>query len=302
MLSEHRFTAPDGENHRVLLALPGSDKKPHAVVVAVHGFNDHAGAFADVATFLGNNAVAVYAYDQRGFGDSRVRGFWPGVSALTDDLKWITGEVRKKHPGTPLYLLGESMGGAVVMAALASPAPPYVDGVILSAPALWGRDTMPFYQRWALEAATHTVPWLELTGKELGIQASDNIEMLKRLARDPRFIHQTRVDAMAGLADLMDVAEESVGGLGGPALILYGEKDEVIPKEPVLQALRRLPPNRAPEARIALYKNGWHMLMRDLQANTVWADILAWIEGPAKPLPSGADKQGAAWLAGTHRF
>jgi hypothetical protein len=35
------------------------------------------------------------------------------------------------------------------------------------------------------------------------------------------------------------------------------------------------------------------MLLRDLQGETVWRDILAWMEDPRAPLPSGAEEQAA---------
>ena len=46
--------------------------------------------------------------------------------------------------------------------------------------------------------------------------------------------------------------------------------------------------------RVALYDSGWHMLLRDLQAATVWADIAAWIADPGAALPSGADARATA--------
>ena len=39
------------------------------------------------------------------------------------------------------------------------------------------------------------------------------------------------------------------------------------------------------------------MLLRDLQARTVWVDIAAWITDPGAPLPSGADERAATILA-----
>ena len=33
------------------------------------------------------------------------------------------------------------------------------------------------------------------------------------------------------------------------------------------------------------------MLLRDLNAETVWRDILAWIANAQAPLPSGADRR-----------
>jgi hypothetical protein len=43
------------------------------------------------------------------------------------------------------------------------------------------------------------------------------------------------------------------------------------------------------QTRFALDENGYHMLMRDLQAETVWADILSWLQNPQAVLPSGEE-------------
>jgi len=261
---------------------------PRAVVIALHGFNDYGTFFAGGAAYLAERGFATYAYDQRGFGETPARGMWPGVGVLAEDLRVMARQVQARHPATPLYLLGSSMGGAVVMVAMAAAAAPTVDGLILSAPAVWGRATMPFFQRWALAVAAHTVPWLTLTGRSLGILASDNIEMLRALGRDPLVIKGTRVDTIYGLVNLMDAAFDAAPRLRVPAFILYGANDEVIPKEPTESMISRLP--ALAHQRLALYKKGYHMLLRDLQAETVWRDIADWIEHPDRPLASGADE------------
>lgn len=282
-LAAAAFVAADGAALPLRAWRP--DGEPWAVVLALHGFNDYSNAFADVGAFLAGRGVALYAYDQRGFGATATRGLWPGIPALTSDLKTAAELLRRNHPGTPLYLLGESMGGAVAMVAMAGPWPPAVDGVVLAAPAVWGRESMPWYQRAALAVASHTVPWLKVSGRGLGLKPSDNIEMLRALSRDPLVIKETRVDAIHGLADLMDAALAAAPWLSGQVLVLYGEKDEIIPKEPSFRMLRALPRHQ----RTALYENGFHMLLRDLQAPAVWADVAAWMEDPHVPLPSGAD-------------
>jgi len=48
--------------------------------------------------------------------------------------------------------------------------------------------------------------------------------------------------------------------------------------------------------RIALYAEGYHMLLRDLRAETPLADIAHWIADRARPLPSGADRDARARL------
>jgi alpha-beta hydrolase superfamily lysophospholipase len=178
------------------------------------------------------------------------------------------------------------MGGAVAMVALAGPAPPRVDGAILLAPAVWGRANMTIFEKGALWVAAHAVPWLHLSAEGLKITPSDNIEMLRALARDPLVLKRTRADAVWGLVNLMDEAYDAASRVRGPVLMLYGKNDEIIPKEPSFEVMRRL----GPGARIAYYESGYHMLSRDLEGATVIADMAAWILDSQAPLPSGADE------------
>lgn len=289
------FHAADGTVLPVRRWLP-DDGPPKAVIVALHGFNDYSNFFVAPGLYLANTGVASYAYDQRGFGESPRPGLWPGTAALAQDVAAFTRLVRARHPGLPVYLLGHSMGGAVILVAFAGDDPPAADGVILAAPAVWGRATWTWYQRLALWIGVHTVPWLELTGRGLGIRPSDNIPMLRALGADPLVIKATRIDAIWGLSNLMDRALESAGALRVPALILYGEKDEIIPRGPTRTMLERLPPAPKGMRRVAIYEDGYHMLLRDLGSETPWKDIRQWIADRHQPLPSDADKRTGTWL------
>lgn len=272
------------------LTLPVRSWKPEdgstkAVVVALHGFNDYSNAFATPGSYLSRHGIACYAYDQRGFGNAPARGLWAGVDTYTRDLSNFIIEIRKKYPGIPLYVLGESMGGAVAIVALTGSDAPSVDGVILVAPAVWSRNTMPWYQRWMLAFTAHSVPWMQLTGDGLGVIPSDNIEMRRALGQDPLVIKATRIDAMYGLTNLMDEALSRADKLRFPTLVLYGKNDQVIPKEPTLLMIEKLPGT----TRKAFYEHGYHLLLRDLQGFKPLADIVTWIIRPDYPLPFGID-------------
>ena len=291
-LTDDAFITEDGVRLPVRTWMPESDS-PKALIIAVHGFNDYSNFFSSAGEYFSTLGIGSYAFDQRGFGATSTRGFWSGVSAYSHDLFEFSRQVREKHPELPLYLLGESMGGAVVIVAMNRLNPPDVDGVILSAPAVWGREVMPWYQRALLWITAHTLPWMTLTGESMAVTPSDNIEMLRRLGRDPLVIKETRVEAVYGLVDLMDEALQKSSHISSPTLFLYGEKDEIIPKAPIMKTLQTLPTqDKAGPVQVAFYKNGYHMLLRDLQAPVLWRDIAAWIESPKSPLPSGADQRG----------
>ncbi len=283
-IEKAHFTAADGTLLPLRRWLP-QDMPVKAVIIALHGFNDYSNAFTATGKYLSGRGIACYAYDQRGFGAAPVRGVWSGSDAYTNDLAAFATAVRALHPHVPLYVLGESMGGAVTIVAMTGNHPPDVDGVILVAPAVWARDTMPWYQRWLLAVTAHSVPWMELTGKGLKIKPSDNIDMLRGLGGDPLVIKATRIDTMYGLTDLMDAALAGGQRLHLPTLVQYGEHDQVIPQQPMLLMLAKMPATTTK----AFYKNGYHMLLRDLQGEKPLADIVAWITDHNQPLPYGND-------------
>jgi alpha-beta hydrolase superfamily lysophospholipase len=278
-------------------ALPLSVWRPHGaprvVVLALHGFNDYRQAFAEVGPFLAARGIVTYAYDQRGFGATEQRGIWPGTESLVDDARAVAALLRERHPGRPLYLLGESMGGAVAMSVL-SGTPTAADGAALVAAAVWGRATMNTLQRAALWLLAHSFPGLRLSGRGLGITASDNEAMLRALGEDPLTLKDARADALWGMTNLMDRALAAAPGLTVPALMLYGERDEIIPRRPTCRMLATL----TSSARVAIYPDGYHMLTRDLGARIVLEDLATWLGDPAAPLPSGFEAAGLPPLCG----
>jgi acylglycerol lipase len=255
---------------------------PRAVILAVHGFNDYSNAFTEFGEFAAEHGIAVHAYDQRGFGANPAAGLWPGTPALIEDLELERARIAELHPDRPVYILGESMGAAVVIAAVTSGAALDADGFILTAPAVWGGDQLnPFY-RATLWVVSRLAPGLKLTGRSLGVMASDNIDALRALSADPLFIKETRVDAIAGLVQLMDTAYAAADSFPGPVLVMVGEHDEIVPPDAQTAMLDQL---TATPCIQVIYPDGWHLLLRDLQRRVVWQDILAWIDG--EPLPSG---------------
>jgi alpha-beta hydrolase superfamily lysophospholipase len=293
-LSDTTLTTTDGETLPIRHWLPAGPltSQPRAVILALHGFNDYSNAFDAPAKIWAANGIATYAYDQRGFGGAPGRTLWPGSAALATDAVTAATLLRAKYPHTPLYLLGESMGGAVAILAATGATgirPAAVDGVILSAPAVWTRESMEFLPRMALWAGVRMFPGAVFTGESLHILASDNIPMLIALGKDPMVIKGARVDTMYGLVDLMDRTIEAAPQLTAPTLLMYGAHDAVIPVDPVRAFVAALPSDATRHDRLAYYQNGYHMLLRDLEGKKVSDDVATWVLNRGAVLPSRAD-------------
>jgi alpha-beta hydrolase superfamily lysophospholipase len=255
---------------------------PKAVIVAVHGMNDYAGAFAYAGPYWRDRGVSVYAYDQRGFGRSPNFGRWAGGETMKHDLRAVIAAVSTASPDLPIYVVGHSMGAAVILAAMED-APLDVDGAILAAPGIWGGGAMPIFYRASLNLAAAFAPAKTLTGERAERQASDNIEFLRAMLHDPLVIKETRIDAVLGAVRIMGEGWDATDETGGDILFLYGEKDEIIPVKKMKKAAARL----CGSVGVNVYPESWHLIFADNARERVFEDVLAWIATQERSRPQG---------------
>lgn len=257
------------------LALSHWDAKgePRAVILGVHGFGDYGpSTFESAAEYWATRGITTYAYDQRGFGRNPSFGRWPGAKTLVEDLRAVARHIHARHPCLPLIVVGHSMGGGVTLAAAGEGLD--AQGLVLAAPAIWGGDKMNPAYRVLAWAAALVVPDERFSGKGIvSIQASDNIPLLRALARDPHYLKPPSARELYGLVRLSDLAEEAAAHVRLPALLLLGDKDQITPNKSVRQVFRRLKGPRE----VVTYPDGWHLLFRDLQAARVWREVADWV-------------------------
>lgn len=287
-VEQERFISSDGAVLGLTVWPSELSEEPSHVVVGVHGMNDYAAAFETAAPWWAARGVTTYAYDQRGFGRSLNRGRWPKEDLLREDLRAAVRLARARHPDAVLTVVGISMGGAVAMSAFGSDDPPLgVDRLILSGPGLRGWGGLPLIHRASLWASTKVRPgWVVVPPKFATdrITPSDNIEMLRARGRDTLNTFDNRIDQVYGVVSVMENGHRAAVKLPKNTFVLYGARDDIIPKT----FMRRTAPNFPGHVRTAYYENGYHMLMRDLQAEVVWQDQLSFMQDPEAELPSAA--------------
>lgn len=266
--------------------------RERAVVLALHGFNDSRDAWEYSAPTLAKQGMTLVAPDIRGFGGAPMRGGWAGSTRMVADAREEVAQIQREHPGVPLYLIGESMGGAVLIRLMATPLAPKVAGTILLAPAVWdlgvGADI-------PLDILATFFPKNLVSGRELPVHvvASDNRAALIRLYYNPLTLRQTRLEALRGLVTLMQQAADVAPRIQGPVLCLYGDKDQLVPPQAMAHVWRVFPPR----VRLDLVTGGHHLLLRDRRGAAALLDIASWMNQPERFLPSGGDVAAAAWLA-----
>lgn len=117
---------------------------PKGIVLAVHGLAMHGKSYDHLGKTLASEGYLVFATDLRGYG--RCVDEQPGCTARdckhrvdydksTEDVTRLARTVRELYPSLPIFGLGESLGGAMVIR-IAAKNPELIDGLILSAPAV----------------------------------------------------------------------------------------------------------------------------------------------------------------------
>jgi alpha-beta hydrolase superfamily lysophospholipase len=251
---------------------------PRGALVMVHGFSSHSGLYQETARFFAEKGLAVCAYDSRGHGrSSGRRGHVRRFSNYRDDLALVVSEVNARYRGLPLFLLGHSQGGTVVLDyALERQAEvPRLAGLILLCPFLGLRLAIPAYKR-ALSPILNWL-WPTLTlGNELEAEdAARTPEVQRILAADPlvhhvataRWFSEIRATQAAVIARAADLRTPTWLGVAGGDRIVRND------------SIRAFAAAVVAPLTCEVYEGAAHELLLDPEKSRVCADIANWVVG-----------------------
>lgn len=268
------FTATDGQQLIVQEWPLPHHLAQRGTVIVVHGLGEHAGRYDHLARTLNGWGFAVRGYDQYGHGESGgARGGLPNDTRLLDDLADIVDSTRRRmDPGTPLLLLGHSMGG-LVAARFVSLAMCPVDGLILSSPAL--NPGLSRFQKFLLATLPALVPNLRV-GNGLKPQfLSHNPEVVSAYLADP-LVHDricarlARFIAQAGPAVVAAAPQWTL-----PTLLMYAGDDRLLNAQGSRDFAAAAP--RA-VVQSQCFEKLYHEIFNERDSGPVFDALHAWIE------------------------
>jgi len=263
------FQASDGAHVPYRLWLP---KRPRAALLLLHGACDYSGAFDSVGARLARAGFAVMAYDQRGFGATQSRGTWAGDERLVRDVGEAAEFFRTRlKPGLPLFVLGESMGGAVAIHAAAAQLD--IAGLVLMAPGALASPFRRSLYSWLLYAFRMIVGKRELVVERLDssdLSAADAI----RLLGDPMVMRSINAELLDGVIALACSAVDAASRVTVPTLTMVGAKDDLLRRDCILQ----LHQNLAGPKSWADIEDGPHLLLHWTRGKEVLRTVRRWIE------------------------
>ena len=251
---------------------PGMAK---AVVALVHGFGEHCDRYCTVTTALTQAGYAVFGFDNQGHGRSEgQRGHINRWQDYRDNVSAFLAKVRHHEPSLPLFVLGHSLGGLIVLDfALMSPAG--LSGIVISGPPIRPVGIAKPY----LVAIARILSgvWPRFT-MNVGTGAQS-------LSRDPDVVQQIQNDPLKhsmatvrwGTECLVAIAavRRNISQLQVPILLVHGSADKVNDVQGSEEIFERI---TTTDKTLKIYPGSYHEPHNDLDRNQVMNDLVHWLD------------------------
>ncbi|MFO7930892.1 MAG: alpha/beta hydrolase [Thermodesulfobacteriota bacterium] len=179
-----------------------------AGIVIAHGLGEHSGRYTALAERLADNGILVTAVDHRGHGRSNAkRGYVRRFSDYTTDLEIILEKCRDQVPeNCPVFILGHSLGGLMVLNFAMQSTSDRIGGVIASSPALATSVEIPRAKAAAGRILSRIWPAISFDNELAPEYLSHDNEVVKNYVSD-HLVHR-RVSARL-FTEMMDTMQRT---------------------------------------------------------------------------------------------
>ncbi|WP_265533761.1 alpha/beta hydrolase [Pseudomonas saponiphila] len=274
-----------------------------AVILLSHGMAEHSGRYARLATALCAAGYGLYAPDQRGHGNTAQHGVLGhyadhgGWNKVVGDLASLNQHIGQQHPGTPIVLLGHSMGSYIAQAYLLHHSAS-LHGAILS-----GSNFQPValyriasliarFERWRQGATGRSalIEWLSFGSFNKAFKPnrtafdwlSRDPEEVDKYVNDPlcgyRCSNQLWIDLLGGLQQISKISNLAQIDPGLPLLVMGGECDPVSAGKRLKDLASALREAGSQCLQLNIYPQARHELFNESNRDQVTHDVLAWLD------------------------
>lgn len=258
--------------------LGGEPEGPQKILLCIHGLGGYSGDSIELGERLVKLNIAVYALDLRGHGLSqKEEEKYFNFSQVLSDTKLMINFLRESHKGKPIFLLGESMGGIVVLNLAIDET---IEGLILAAAGIKPNIKLSPLQILGLLSL---IP-VSLIFKDLKLinmeanwdKANNDPEAVKRMKEDPLLLRRVSIAFLLSIAKYhRRIMRECVRDINIPTLILQGTADDLVSYKGAEEFYRKL---NSRDKEIKLFEGASHGLFADEKTEEVMRAIEEWFK------------------------
>ena len=243
-----------------------------AIVAIIHGLGEHSGRYNDLATFLNHQNISVAGLDLRGHGMSKgIRGHAPSYDVLMDDIHSFLQLINHEFPGVPVFLMGHSLGGNLVLNYLNKRQT--VTRAIISAPLLALPEGPGLFKKFIGDLLYNWFPEFTMASGLDATKLSRDINIVNAYKNDP-LVHD-RISARLGIDFLRygEWLQSQTIPPGIQILIMQGSADMIV--DPL--AVRRLIMNQNGNITYKEWMGYYHEIHNEPAKEDVYDYLAQWI-------------------------
>ncbi|MEM7031073.1 MAG: lysophospholipase [Chloroflexota bacterium] len=250
------------------------DQPIKAVLAIVHGIGEHSGRHINLVRHIVQQGYMVYGFDHRGHGQSPgQRGHINDWSEFRGDVRAFVHMVGDQQPDLPLFLLGHSMGG-VIMLDYVRHHPDGLRAIIASSPALGDVGVPPILLFLGRIISRIWPSFSFSTGLDVSYVSRDPKEVQK-YKDDPLNHGKGTARLSAEVEKTMAATQDNAVQYTLPMLVYHGSGDKITSAKASRQFFDKV---TSADKRYILYDGGYHELTNDLDRDKVFADVESWLE------------------------
>lgn len=244
-----------------------------ASINLVHGLGEHSGRYTHVAEAFNQKGFVVSAIDLRGHGRTQgPRGHIPSYATAANDIIQLITQSATLFPGTPQFLYGHSLGGALVLFTSLYHKPA-VNGVIATSPGLDPGEVPPA-KLLAARVLSRLAPSFAMKNGLDVTNLSHDQAVITAYQTDP-LVHpliSTRLgfELLTNGRQMMDFK----GQFPYPLLLLQGAQDRLV--NPL--ANQRFAAQLTGDVTFKMFPEGYHELHNEPWKTDVLAVMTEWLE------------------------
>ena len=243
-----------------------------ANIVIIHGVGEHSGRYIETAEKLFNMGFNIYTGDLIGHGLSD--GLRIYIDSIDDYMNNVNFFISRVKNDMPLFILGHSMGGLIVLYYMLHHKDNHIRGIIASSPYIKDKIEIPVIKYMIGKTASAIFPKLRIESGLIGEMVCRDKEIALKYDNDP--LNCSKVTARwfveLGKARINLILQSK--NFDSPCLILQAGGDVVVDEQSVQKFYEEV---SSQDKEFVLYNEFYHEILNDPERERVIDKIGSWI-------------------------
>lgn len=263
------------DHHRLFYQKITPEKKSKAVLICVHGVNEHSGRYGNLIDAFSQD-FALYLFDHRGHGRSDgVRSHVENFDEYVSDVAAFVDLIISENKSAKIFIIGHSLGGQITVNYLARFPKSGLAGFVLSSPNLRLKMKINPLKKMLADKLSEWTPKFKLPNDISPDWISRDSQVVKDYKKDPLVGKAVSVrlaqEILTNLETVLDLAPK----IKLPGLLLHAGDDKITDQQGTVIFFERM---TVKDKTLKIYPGFYHELFNDIGKEEVFEDVRTWLE------------------------